>query len=178
MAKVRVPRVPQNLALSETVRLTGMRQYAERLRELGDNMIERGCVIALAPGANLLRDAVRARAPVLQAADPRRRPGTLRNAVQAMRVKTTRFAVTYVIGVRQLKAAAIARFKRKSGRKAAENPDDPFYGSILEFGKTPRTQRSFIRPAFDAAGRQAIEVSFRRLADYTDAEIRRIGKGG
>ena len=178
MARVLVPRVPNNLRVTSTVRLIGMRDYAQRLQRLGDGMIERGCVVALAPGADLLRDAVRARAPVLQQPDPRRKPFTLKNAIVAMRSKATRFAVTYVVGIRLLKAAAITRFKKRSGRGASENPDDPFYGTILEYGRTPRTMRPFLRPAFSASARPAVEASFNRLKSFTDSEIRRIGAGG
>jgi chromosome segregation ATPase len=74
----------------------------------------------------------------------------------------------------QLKAAQVKAFTKRTGRKSSENPDDPFYGSILEYGKTARTQRPFIRPAFDASAAQAVQVSFNRLGTYTEAEIRRL----
>lgn len=175
MARMRLPAPPSNLGAAGTVQLRGLRDYAQRLQELGTNMVERGCVIALAPGANILREAARARAPVLKAPDPRRRPMVLKNAVQAMRSKVTRYAVTYVVGIRLLKGSQVAAFKRRTGKTGAENPDDPFYGTILEYGKTARTRRPFLKPAFEAASKPAVRTAFEHLKMYTDREIRRIG---
>lgn len=178
MARMRLPVVPQNLGAAGTVRLEGMKEYARRLQELGDGMVTRGCVVALAPGANILREAARARAPVLKTPDPRRRPLTLKNAVQALRVKTTRFAATFVVGIRLLKGSQVAAFKKRTGKAGNENPDDPFYGTILEYGKTPRTRRPFLKPAFDAAAKPAVQTSFEHLKRFTEREIRRIGGTG
>lgn len=160
---------------SRYVKVPGLREYTLKLRELGEGVVSRGCVIALAPGANLIRDAVRARAPLLQVPDPRRKRATVRNAVQALRVMATEFAATYVIGIRLLANRAISAFKRRTGKGGSENPDDPFYGTILEFGKTPRTQHPFLRPGFQASAEAAVRVSSDRLSQYTDAEIRRLG---
>lgn len=173
--RLRIPIPPANLATSGRVQLRGMREYQEKLVRLGNDMIGRGCITALAPGADVMRDAVRARTPVLQQPDPRRRPGVLRNAITAMHVASERFAATYVIGIKLLSARAIGAFKRKTGRDSRNNPDDPFYGTILEFGKTPRTRHPFVRPGFQASAERAVKVAFSHLQLFTDAAIRRIG---
>lgn len=164
-----------NLRTTGRVEIKGLRNYQEQLSRLGEDMVLRGCVVALAPGADVLRDAVKPRVPVLQRPDIRRRPGTLRNAIRALRVKAGRFPVTYVVGIRLLTGRAISAWKKKSGKSGAENPNDPYYGTILEFGRTARTRRPFIRPAFDQAAQRAIEVAVRRLASFTDDAVRRLG---
>jgi hypothetical protein len=168
-----------NLGAAGRVELKGLNEYTTKLMMLGDSMVHVGCVRALAPGANLMRDAARMRAPVLQVPDPRRRAGTLRNAIQAMRVsKPGVYAVTYVVGIKLLSSRAIGAFKRKTGRDGKFNPEDPYYGTILEFGKTPRTRRPFLKPAFQVAAEPAVRLSFDHLKMYTDAAIRRIARGG
>lgn len=164
------------------VRLKGLSEYQDKLARLGAGMVVNGCVAALASGANLMRSAAVARAPSLQNPDPRRKAGTLRNAIVAMRVgggarsrAVLHYAVQYVIGIRLLTRGAIGRFKRRTGRQGSENPDDPFYGTILEFGSSERTRHPFLRPAFQASAEPAVKMSFEKLRDFTDAEIRRLG---
>lgn len=174
MARSRArPPLPQHFE-SRYVKIHGLRQYQQKLIELGDGMAGKGAVYALAGGANLMRDAVRQRVPILQQPDPRRRPGVLRSAITAMRVETTRYAATFVVGIRLLTAKAIGRFKRQTGRGSQDNPNDPFYGTILEFGKTPRTAHPSIRPGFQASGEPALRVAFERLREFTLREINRL----
>jgi hypothetical protein len=164
-----------------SVELKGLREYSERLYELGDGMLEVGVVQGLGKGADVMRDAARRFAPVLQMPDPRRKPGTLRAAVQALRSKVTHgHSVTFVIGVRLLSSSAVRAFKvarARAGQRwsGALNPNDPFYGSVLELGKTDRTRHPFLRPGFSAAAVQALRVATDHLRGYTEAAIRRLG---
>lgn len=157
------------------VRLTGLSEYVQKLGELGEGMVDRGCVVALARGSDLMRDAVKRQAPVLEKPDRRRLPGTLRNSIQAMRVRTTQYAVTFVVGIKLLSRGAVSRFKRKTGRGGNENPSDPFYGTVLEYGKTQRTRHPFLLPGFQASSQEALSVAFGSLQQFTDSEIRRLG---
>lgn len=164
-----------NLATTGRVHIKGLSEYQKKLSLLGEDMVLRGCVAALAPGADVMRDAAKRAAPVLRHPDPRRREGVLRQAISAMRVKAGKFPVQYVVGIRLLSRRAIAAFKKRTGRSGAENPNDPFYGTILEYGRTARTRHPFLRPIFDSAARQAIDVSFQRLKTFTESAIRRMG---
>ncbi len=119
--------------------------------------------------------AARSRAPILQTPDPRRRPGTVRDAVRAMRVQASKYAVTFVVGIKLLASRAIGAFKRKTGRDAKNNPNDPFYGTILEFGKTARTRHPFLKPGFQASAEAAVKLAGEKLGEFTNAEIRRLG---
>lgn len=173
--RMRIPIPPSNLGSRGRVQLRGLREYTERLVVLGDEMVVKGCVSSLAPGAKVMRDAARRYVPVLKSPDPRRKPGTLRDAMVAMRVKAEKYAVTYVVGIKLLAGAAVSRFKRSTGRASSENPNDPFYGTILEFGKTGRTQHPFLKPAFAASAERAVKVAFEHLRMFTLDAIRRIG---
>ncbi len=164
-----------NLSATGNVQIKGLREYQDKLLQLGQGMITKGCVAALGPGADLMRNAARSRAPTLQLPDPRRKPGTVRNAIQAMRVEAQKYAVTFVVGIKLLSSRAVGRFKRKTGRDGRDNPDDPFYGTILEFGKTARTRHPFLKPAFQAAAEPAVKLAGEQLREFTDAEIRRLG---
>jgi hypothetical protein len=166
---------PSNLGFQGRVQIKGLREYQEKLIALGDGMVGRGATYALAGGADVMRDAARRFVPVLQVPDPRRKPGVLRNAVVALRVRTDRFAAQFVVGIKLLGGKAVAAFKRKTGKASQANPDDPFYGPILEFGKTPRTRHPFMKPAFDRWAEQALRVAFDRLRTFTNDTIRRLG---
>jgi hypothetical protein len=173
-APMRDPR--SNLGGAGSVELKGLSEYVNRLEQLGGDMVFIGCVRSLGPGANLMRDAARARAPVLQMPDPRRKPGTLRDAITTLRVtKPRKFAVEFVVGIRLLSRSAVTKFKQKTGRDSKENPDDPFYGPILEMGRTERTRRQFLRPAFQTSAESAVRLSFDRLKAYTLERIRQLG---
>lgn len=173
----RIPAAPRysNLSTIDNVQIKGLREYQDKLVRLGEGMITKGCVAALGPGADLMRNAARMRAPVLQQPDPRRKAGTLRNAIRAMRVEAQKYAVTFVVGIKLLTSRAVGAFKRKTGRDAKNNPDDPFYGTILEFGKTARTRHPFLKPAFQASAEPAVKLAGQKLGEFTEAEIRRLG---
>lgn len=169
------PRTQSRLGQSGRVEFAGLGDYVRKLGELGEGMVDRGCVVALARGSNIMRDAVKRRVPVLRTPDPRRSPGTLRDAIRAMRVRTTNFAVTFVVGIKLLSRGAVSHFKRKTGKGGNENPKDPFYGTILEYGKTQRTRHPSLVPGFQASGEEALRASFTSLQEFTNAEIRRLG---
>lgn len=175
MARMRLPAAPSNLSFQGNVQIKGLREYALKLEALGDGMATTGCITALADGGEALVRGVRQLVPILKSPDPRRTPGTLRNAIQKLRVKTTRFAVTYVVGIKLLGARAVSRFKQMTRRKSADNPHDPFYGTVLEFGRIPRTQHPSIKPGFEISKYEAVRLSFERLKIFTLNQIARLG---
>lgn len=178
----RRPSIRQPLRTYGNVELKGLREYQERLGELGADMMDRGLVLSLGAGSLVMRDAVRQYAPVLRAPDPRRLPGTLKSAVVRMRSSVSRYSMTFVVGVRLLSAQAVRAFKvarARSGQRWSGNfnPHDPFYGPILELGKTPRTRHPFLKPGFNASAVRAVTVARDTLGGYTEAAIRRLGPG-
>lgn len=121
------------------VRVRGLDDLRAALREIPDKLRRRVLRNALAAGARIVRDEARRGAPVLREPDPRRKAGTVRDAIS---VRTSRQAraegnVGVFVNVKPLKAAQIRAFKAKGG-KAASNPNDPFYWRWLEFGRQGR----------------------------------------
>jgi hypothetical protein len=132
---------------------------AERFRALSKKMQKRAAFFILGQGGKIQRDRSKAIAPVLREPDPRRKPGTLRNAIRMARLRPKSpdlFEMT--IGVRTLSKDAVRKFKQAFARrtkslaafekykKAKEvklttisrnNPDDPYYWRWMEF-KTRR----------------------------------------
>jgi HK97 gp10 family phage protein len=143
-------------------------------------------LMALAPKVekNILRGAVRAgsvviqkeaqaRAPVLQSPDPRRKAGTLKNAIKVRGSKVVQGKV--VVGgvvVRPLTAGQIAKFKARSGSAGANNPNDPFYANFVEFGTVKMAPRPFMRPALSSKAQSAIDTVAQYTRDRLDAEVK------
>lgn len=133
---------------------------------------------------NILRGAVRAgsvviqkeaqsRAPVLQSPDPRRKPGTLKNAIKVRGARIVRGkGVVGGVMVRALSAAQISRFKKKKGQAGASNPDDPFYANFVEFGTVKMAPRPFMRPALSSKAQTAIDTVAQYTRDRLEAEAK------
>lgn len=118
----------------------GLDELRQQLQGLPAKLRVRVLRNALAAGAREVRNAAQARAPVLKKPDPRRTAGTLRNAIK---VRTSKEAkrdgnVGVFVNVKPLKRAQIAKFKAASGRKAADNPNDPFYWRWVNWGRQGR----------------------------------------
>lgn len=123
-----------------TVQVNGLAELRAQLMALPDKLRRQALRNALAAGARLVRDDARQRAPVLREPDPRRKPGTVRNAI---RVRTSKQArregnVGVFVNVKPLTKGQIADFKRANGKGGGKNPDDPFYWRWLEFGRQGR----------------------------------------
>lgn len=125
---------------SITVRVRGLDELKAQLQALPDKLRRRLLRNALAAGARLVRDEARRAAPVLRQPDPRRKPGTVRDAIT---VRTSKHArreghVGVFVNVRPLKKEAVRQYKAGSGKSGATNPNDPFYWRWLEFGRQGR----------------------------------------
>lgn len=125
------------------VKLAGIDELVEKLRELAPAMRKRVLRNALSAGARLVRDEAKRNAPVLSSSikAPFRKSGTLKAAIRVRASKTTRRTgdIGVFVNVRPAKAAA----------RGAKNPADPFYWRFLEFGTRKMSARSFLRPAAD-----------------------------
>jgi HK97 gp10 family phage protein len=163
-----------------TVRIDGLRELNEALKQLPREVSEKLLDTAVGRGASVVRDEARRRAPIAVDAHFRARgrktpPGVLRKAVLRARARevATFFSRTWVVGVRHGK-----RFQKKD--------QDAFYWWWVENGHkiVPRHGRAggtlrsrrvgshgrvpaypFLRPAFDARKFDAVEAMRRYLAD-------------
>ena len=151
----------------------GFAELDHNLKLLGEEVRERGVKRMMSRAAVPMRNDARRRAPVLKVADPRRAPGTLRNAIKIWRKRITRYAATYYVGVRGLSGKAASAFKTgNKGKASTENPNDPYYWRWveLEIGRSNYQAQPFLRPAFEAQKMRAVQVAL----DEGRAFIRRI----
>ena len=145
-----------------------MLQLPQRL----DNKLLNQGLIA---GARVVRDEARRRAPVLKIPDPRRRAGTLRRSIRAMRIRPPHYAATAIVRVRGLTRKQIGAFKKKRGAGGANNPNDPFYWRFVEFGTSTMGARPFLRPAFESKKEAAVRLAIATLRPLVAAEINKLG---
>ena len=166
-----------------TAHVTGLKELAVVLRELPDQFRRGALRIAMRKAAELIEADAKRRAPVLQKPDPRRRAGTLRDAIST-RVSVPKGGneVRARVGVRRLTKQTVSEFKQRTGRGATANPDDPFYAMMVERGVTRRQggkivqipARPFMRPALLANAMQVVErfrEEARREIDVTARKL-------
>lgn len=150
--------------LRMSVRIEGLDELRVALQELPVKLQEKTLAAAVVKGARVVLARARKLVPVMDASDAtpallkRRTPGLLRRMLRVTRGVRRNTEAAAFVSVRRPSTKAVMRFKRETGRKSAENPNDPFYWSILEFGKSTRTARPFIRPAFEQTKREAAEA--------------------
>ena len=156
----------------------GFRELEQNLLKLGRDVHERGVKRMMSRAAVPIRDDARRRAPVLSKPDPRRMPGTLRNAIQIWRKRITPYAVTYYVGVRGLSRKVISRFKSNTDRqgkalKGSDNPRDPFYWLWVELGTSKMAARPFLRPAFESQKMASVQVALDEGRKFIRATVRK-----
>ena len=118
------------------VSFEGAAELKAKLRDMTDEAREDLVRdVALAGAAEVLPDAI-ARAPVLQAPDPRRVVGNLKSKVRSFLLKVSPGQASAGVG--------ISRGDMRKGRAAA------FYASWVEYGTAKMRALPFLRPAFDA----------------------------
>lgn len=160
-------------------KVRGIPELKAALKSLPEKLRKRALRNALAAGARIVRDDARQRAPVLSNAmrAPYRTPGTVRSAISVRTSKVARRSgdVGVFVNVRPLKAKAVAAFKGATGRRAAQNPRDPFYWRFLEFGTSKMRAMPFLGPAAQRLGQAldkfiaVIGPQIQRLNDRKDA---------
>lgn len=91
----------------------------------------------------------------------RRKPGTLRKAIRVGRSKIGSSDVQkmYNVFVKPISKGVKRKFKG-AGR---DNPDDPYYWAVWEFGNQVNNSRPFLRPAFDRKKEEALRVMIDKL---------------
>lgn len=141
--------------LRTSVKMEGLDGLRIALRELPDRIQSKVLQDAVAKGAVVVRNEARAVALV--------DTGLLRRSIRSTRGKRRDSEASAFVSVRRLSKKRIAAFKQKqmkAGKKANSglNPDDPYYWSILEFGKSTRTAHPFLRPAFNRRKEEAAKT--------------------
>lgn len=124
------------MASDDITRVTGLPDIRKALSDLPEMLRRRALRNALAAGARVVRDAVKAKTPVLAAARtvPYRKSGTVRDAVRVRTSKIDRKAGDVGVFV-NVKPAG-------KGQGGAKSASDPFYWRWLEFGWTPASKKA------------------------------------
>lgn len=129
------------------VKVKGVGDVAAALRGLPPKIRGRVLLNALRAGARIVRDAARARTPVLSSPVVRggrviRKPGTVRNAISVRTSKQAKRSgdLGVFVNVRPAKGAIFRNGKQvRAKQKGANSPDDPYYWQWLNFGRAART---------------------------------------
>lgn len=141
-----------------SVKVQGLKELGKKMQDLGRKTSNRIAAKAMRQGGIIVRDTARAKAPVLAQNVPHRKRGTLKKAITT-RTKIRKGGKTEtIIWVKKPTSGQISRFKGKSGRSGAYNPNDPFYWRFVEFGTSKMAARPFLRPAFEQSKQQAANV--------------------
>lgn len=116
-----------------------------------------------------VRDEARARAPILKTPDKRRKPGTLKRAIG---IRSPRIRGRQVVGgvaVRSLSPKQVMAYKARTGKKAADNPNDAFYAPFVEFGTAKARAQPFMRPALSSKAQASIDAMGKKVRERVAA---------
>lgn len=149
-----------------SVKVGGLRELGQKMQQLGKKTANRIAVKAMRQGGAIIRDTARTKAPVLQENVPHRRKGTLKKSI-ATRTKIKQGRTETIVWVKGASQKQISRFKGKSGKGGAYNPNDPYYWRYVEFGTSKMAARPFMRPAFEQSKQQAANA----ITETLKAEI-------
>ena len=150
------------MADSVTVKVEGLRELGERMRELAQEVNQRISNRAVSKAGQFIRDLAKVRAPVLpydQMLEGVLVPsGNLRDNIVVKKVSKgqTNLTSEYIVTVRG---------KRKDAYAAR-------YGRLVEYGTTYAAPHPFLRPAFDAGKNTAVEI----IRDELDKGLERAAK--
>ncbi|SUB58965.1 phage protein, HK97 gp10 family [Phocoenobacter uteri] len=151
--------------MSDTVKVEGLKELSRAMQKLGRKTATRIAKNAMYQGGVIIRDDARQKAPILKSPAPNRKAGTLKKAIKS-RTKVHRNGTTEtIIWVKGLKSKQIAKFKAKTGKSGAKNPNDPFYWKFVEFGTSKMRAKPFLRPAFQQSKNKAANTIIKTLQD-------------
>ena len=144
----------------DDMQLTGFKELAEALKELGPRVARISLRYAVSNGAAVVRDEARRIAPESAPGSKSKKqspPGTLKKAIAIKRNRDSR-------DVFNAKYSVFVKSSAKDGVKAYGSVDG-FYGYFLEFGTSKMAARPFLRPAFDHSIAKATDEIAKAL-DY------------
>lgn len=133
-----------------SVQLSGFKELAAALREMGPKVARNGLRSAVAAGAAVVRNEARNLAPV--------RTGEMKKDIQQKRERDTKgeFAAKYSVFVRSGKKSRLSGKKRNIDK-------DSFYWRFLELGTSKMPAQPFMRPAFESKKEEALAVIGEKL---------------
>ena len=147
----------------ELITLTGFKELAKALRELGPRVAKNALRRSVASGAAVIRNEAKARAPV--------DTGEMKKDIQIKRLRETRgeMSVKYIVFVRSGKKS------RMSG-KARNVSKDSFYWRFQEFGTSKMAAHPFMRPALAAKRAAAVDAIKEKLTEGVHKAAAELGR--
>lgn len=146
--------------------LTGFKELAKALKELGPRVAKNGLRAATSAGAAVIRNEARSRAPV--------DTGEMKKDIQMKRERDQRdgglFAASYSVFVRSGKKS------RLSG-KARDVQKDSFYWKFVEFGTSKMAAQPFLRPSFESRKEDAVDAIGKKLDERIQVEAAKLAGG-
>lgn len=152
-----------------TIKLTGFKELADKLKALGPKVAKNGLRAASFAGAAVIRDAAK-RTTAFQD-----KTGTLRaSMIAAKRRGSDEMTATYRVTVRKAKKTVYVnnarnRLLKRVGKRRQTGITAAQYGKFLEYGTSKMSARPFLRPAFFDNTDRAIEAIKARLAKAIEA---------
>ena len=161
------------MANLESVKIDGLDQLAQALRELPKRVARNGLRGAVYAGAKVIRDEAKLKAPVASAPlGPNQPPqGTLKRSIIMKQVPelSGEQKQTFFVTVRHGKKY------RKQG-KSGNLSQDAWYWRFVEFGTVKMTARPFLRPAFEGKKYEAVDAIKTRLAERIEQAAQELSK--
>lgn len=159
--------------MAETIRIEGLAALGRTLAQLPARLEQKIIMGALRAAGQVIRKDAMARVPILSKPDPRRRPGTVKRNIV---VRKTQFKKNSVyVGVASISKKKLAAYKA-GGKKAANNPNDPYYWIFLEYGTSKMAARPFLRPAFEAKKYDAVKAFEQYLRKRLGEEVQKLAR--
>jgi len=162
------------------MKIEGLEQLRNALLSLPDELHQKELKHATAAMARVVRDRAQNIVPALfdtgeytetqkRAVLKRRRPGTLRENIRVgfSKLGSSKVQVTYNVYVKKVS-------KGKFKGKGRDNPDDPYYWAVWEFGNSINSSRPFLRPAFDQTRSAQLEQFYKRLSKGIERAAKRL----
>ena len=161
------------MANLESVKIDGLDQLAQALRELPKRVARNGLRGAVYAGAKVIRDEAKLKAPVATAPLGADQPpqGTLKRSIIMKQVPelSSEQKQTFFVTVRHGKKY------RKQG-KNGNLSQDAWYWRFVEFGTVKMTARPFLRPAFEGKKHEAVDAIKNRLAERIEQAVQELSK--
>lgn len=131
------------------IQIDGLQELLAKMKSLPVNLARNGLRAAVNAGAEVIRKDAVSRVPVLT--------GRLKKAIYKKQIRelSNNVQQTFFVGAR-------------SGKKYKKANKDAYYWRFLEFGTSKMPAKPFLRPAFDAKKRQAVDAIGRKLKERID----------
>lgn len=159
----------------DRVKMTGLREMGAAFRELDARLQKRIGRSAVSAGGRELQREAKRQAPVLKDPDPRRKPGTVRDATRVKAVRKANSQFEARVWVKGIGSKKIKAFKAATGLQGSENPNDPYYWWMVHFGTSKLPANPWMSRAFDAKKLTAAQKTASQLGKRLEAEGKVIG---